>query len=163
MFFDSFCKNARRYAKEFGKMIGKSEGRVYQYYNETNFYTDTLKEFSVLLNVPMSYWFDDKDAPHSIVNGDKSAASVYGNATVSTSDEKDKEIEHLKQLLEEKEERKKMQEELKQASELKAETIRIAKMETAKEILQTIKSYDGWNELQRLRDEIAEEYELEVE
>lgn len=90
-------------AKEFGKMIGKSEGRVYQYYNETNFYTDTLKEFSVLLNVPMSYWFDDKDAPHSIVNGDKSAASVYGNATVSTSDEKDKEIEHLKQLLEEKE------------------------------------------------------------
>lgn len=65
--------------------------------------------------------------------------------------------------LAQKEERKKMQEELKQASELKAETIRIAKMETAKEILQTIKSYDGWNELQRLRDEIAEEYELEVE
>lgn len=35
--------------------------------------------------------------------------------------------------------------------------------ETAKEILQTIKSYDGWNELQRLRDDIAETYGVEVE
>ena len=38
-----------------------------------------------------------------------------------------------------------------------------ARKETAREILQTIKSYDGWNELQRLRDEIAEEYGVEVE
>jgi len=90
-------------AREFGKMISKSEGRVYQYYNETNFYTDTLKEFSMLLNVPMSYWFDEKDAPKSIVNGDRSAASVYGNVTVGTLIDKDKEIDHLKQLLEEKE------------------------------------------------------------
>lgn len=35
--------------------------------------------------------------------------------------------------------------------------------ETAREILQTIKSYDGWNELQRLRDDIAEKYGVEVE
>ena len=90
-------------AREFGKMIGKSEGRVYQYYNETNFYTDTLKEFSILLSVPMSYWFDEKDAPKSIVNGDGSAASVYGNATAGELTDKDIEIEHLKQLLVEKE------------------------------------------------------------
>lgn len=38
-----------------------------------------------------------------------------------------------------------------------------ARKETAREILATIKSYDGWNELQRLRDEIAEEYGVEVE
>lgn len=35
--------------------------------------------------------------------------------------------------------------------------------ETAREILQTIKSYDGWNELQRLRDDIAEQYGVEVD
>lgn len=88
-------------AKEFGEMMGKSEGRVYQYYKESNFNTDTLKDFSKLLNVPMAYWFDEDDSPKSIVNGDGSAASVYGNATVG--EQKEIEIEHLKQLLEEKE------------------------------------------------------------
>ena len=39
-----------------------------------------------------SYWFDLKESLSSIVNGDQSAASIYGNATVTTSDEKDKEI-----------------------------------------------------------------------
>ena len=38
-----------------------------------------------------------------IVNGDGSASSVYGDATVGELADKDKEIEHLKQLLEEKE------------------------------------------------------------
>lgn len=35
--------------------------------------------------------------------------------------------------------------------------------ETAREILQTIRSYDGWNELGDLRDDIAETYGIEVE
>lgn len=47
-------------------------------------------------------------------------------------------------------------------SQLKEE-LKQANKETAREILQTIKSYDGWNELQRLRDDIAETYGVEVE
>ncbi|MBD4336670.1 XRE family transcriptional regulator, partial [Xanthomonas citri pv. citri] len=36
-------------------------------------------------------------------NGDGSAASIYGNATAGALADKDKEIEHLKELLKEKE------------------------------------------------------------
>lgn len=92
-------------AKEFGEMIGKSEQRIYQYYNATKFDTDQIIEFSNLLRVPISYWFEEyeKSVNQSIANGNGSAASVYGNATVGVIADKDKEIEHLKQLLDEKE------------------------------------------------------------
>lgn len=43
-------------------------------------------------------------------------------------------------------ENNKLKEELAKTSELKAETIKLTRKETAREILQTIKSYDGWNE-----------------
>ena len=82
-------------AKEFGEMIGKSEQRVYQYYNATKFDSDQIIEFSNIFKVPISYWFDEVSSINqSIVNGD---------ATVGELADKDKEIEHLKQLLEEKE------------------------------------------------------------
>ena len=91
-------------AKEFGEMIGKSEQRVYQYYNATKFDSDQIIEFSNIFKVPISYWFDEVSSINqSIVNGDGSASSVYGDATVGELADKDKEIEHLKQLLEEKE------------------------------------------------------------
>ena len=91
-------------AKEFGEMIGKSEQRVYQYYNATKFDSDQIIEFSNIFKVPISYWFDEVSSINqSIVNGDGSASSVSGDATVGELADKDKEIEHLKQLLEEKE------------------------------------------------------------
>ena len=43
-----------------------------------------------------------RDIYHSVTNGNGSAASVYGNAIVGELSNKDKEIEHLKQLLREK-------------------------------------------------------------
>lgn len=48
-------------------------------------------------------FFDSAPLTQSIANGNGSAASIYGNATVGVMTDKDKEIEHLKQLLEEKE------------------------------------------------------------
>lgn len=42
-------------------------------------------------------------ANQSIANGNGSASSIYGNVTVGMIADKDKEIEHLKALLEEKE------------------------------------------------------------
>ena len=91
-------------AKEFGEMIGKSGQRVYQYYNATKFDSDQIIEFSNIFKVPITYWFDDDcQLNQSIVNGDGSAASVYGNATAGIMADQNKEIEHLKQLLSEKE------------------------------------------------------------
>ena len=79
-------------AKEFGEMIGKSE------------HSDQIIEFSNIFKVPITYWFDDDcQLNQSIVNGDGSAASVYGNATAGIMADQNKEIEHLKQLLSEKE------------------------------------------------------------
>ena len=40
-------------------MIGKSEQRVYQYYNATKFDSDQIIEFSNIFKVPISYWFDE--------------------------------------------------------------------------------------------------------
>ena len=89
-------------AKEFGEMIGKSELRVYQYYNATKFDSDQIIEFSNIFKVPITYWFDDDcQLNQSIVNGDGSAASVYGNATAGIMADQNKEIEHLMQLLSE--------------------------------------------------------------
>ena len=57
-----------------------------------------------IFKVPITYWFDDDcQLNQSIVNGDGSAASVYGNATAGIMADQNKEIEHLKQLLSEKE------------------------------------------------------------
>ena len=57
-------------AKEFGEMIGKSEQRVYQYYNATKFDSDQIIEFSNIFKVPITYWFDDDcQLNQSIVNG----------------------------------------------------------------------------------------------
>ena len=62
-----------------------------------------LEKVAHILNVPISTFFNEVDSSNSIINGDKSAASIYGNATTITNDDKDKEIEHLKELLAEKE------------------------------------------------------------
>lgn len=42
------------------------------------------------------------------------------------------------------------------------ELLEQTRKETAKEILQKIRSYDGWNELGDLRDDIAETYGVKV-
>lgn len=90
--------------KEFEGMIGKSEQRIYQYYNATKFDSDQIIEFSNIFKVPIAYWFDDEGYRlNQSVVGDGSAASIYGNATAGVIADKDKEIEHLKQLLKEKE------------------------------------------------------------
>jgi len=63
-----------------------------------------LEAISKILNIPISYWFDDENCQlNQSVVGDGSAASIYGNATAGVIADKDKEIEHLKQLLKEKE------------------------------------------------------------
>lgn len=63
-----------------------------------------LEKLSKAIRVPVSYWFDETNiANQSIANGDGSAASIYGNATAGALADKDKEIDHLKELLKEKE------------------------------------------------------------
>lgn len=100
---DELFKKKRIIQKDFAEKMGVTNVTVTKWKSQESIDAAKLEAISKVLNVPISYWFDLKETPSSIVNGNRSAASVYGNATVSTSNEKDKEIEHLKQLLEEKE------------------------------------------------------------
>jgi transcriptional regulator with XRE-family HTH domain len=100
---DELFKKKRIIQKDFAEKMGVTTVTITKWKSKESIDAATLEEISKVLNVPISYWFDLKESASSIVNGDKSAASVYGDAMVSTSNEKDKEIEHLKQLLEEKE------------------------------------------------------------
>ena len=99
---DELFKKKRIIQKDFAEKMGVTTVTVTKWKSQESIDAAKLEAISKVLNVPISYWFDLKETPSSIVNGNRSAASVYGNATVSTSNEKDKEIEHLKQLLEEK-------------------------------------------------------------
>ena len=63
----------------------------------------TLETICNYFNMPIGALFTEvRDIYHSVTNGNGSAASVYGNAIVGELSNKDKEIEHLKQLLREK-------------------------------------------------------------
>ena len=100
---DELFKKKRIIQKDFAEKMGVTTVTVTKWKSQENIDAAKLEAISKVLNVPISYWFDLKESLSSIVNGDQSAASIYGNATVTTSDEKDKEIAHLKELLKEKE------------------------------------------------------------
>ncbi|KAA6352391.1 hypothetical protein EZS27_000341 [termite gut metagenome] len=91
-------------AKEFGGIIGKTEGMIYKYYNASTFDSNQILEFSRILNIPITYWFGDISNGNQTImtNAKGSAASIYGDAIVGEMANKDKEIEHMKSLLEEK-------------------------------------------------------------
>jgi DNA-binding Xre family transcriptional regulator len=72
--------------------------------------TDTLEKIAEVLNVPVGVFFDETplNTIKQNINGNRdTAASIYGNATISNCESKleiaQKENEHLKALLEEKE------------------------------------------------------------
>ena len=100
---DELFKKKRIIQKDFAEKMGVTTVTVTKWKSQESIDAAKLEAISKVLNVPISYWFDLKESASSIVNGNKSAASVYGNATVTASNEKDKEIEHLKALLVEKE------------------------------------------------------------
>lgn len=100
---DELFKKKRIVQKDFAEKMGVTTVTVTKWKSQESIDAAKLEAISNVLNVPISYWFDLKDSYNSIINGDMSAASVFGNATVGSLIDKDKEIVHLKQLLEEKE------------------------------------------------------------
>lgn len=83
--------------------IGISEDGLQKLMVKGSTKTSTLEAIARELEVSAGIFFDGyPSSVHSVVHGDGSAASVYGNATSGISD-KDKEIAHLNALLEEKE------------------------------------------------------------
>lgn len=101
---DELFRKKRILQKDFANKMGVTAVTISKWKSQESIDAAKLEVISKVLNIPISYWFDDEcQFNQSIVHGDGSAASIYGNATAGMIADKDKEIEHLKLLLEEKE------------------------------------------------------------
>jgi hypothetical protein len=74
-------------------------------YEKTCMATDTLEKLARFFKVPVSYFFDENSSPNNYINANNHSValgnnSVTGDISLSNCQ---KELEHLKQLLEEKE------------------------------------------------------------
>ena len=101
---DSIIRKKRLKKKDIAEEMGITTVYLSQIFKKESSEAYLLEKLSKAIRVPVSYWFDETNiANQSIANGDGSAASIYGNATAGALADKDKEIEHLKELLKEKE------------------------------------------------------------
>ncbi|MDR3227563.1 MAG: helix-turn-helix transcriptional regulator, partial [Prevotellaceae bacterium] len=90
----------------FAKQIGRSRQTLDNYLNGiTKIPLVTLEKIAKYFNLPITYFIDDSSAEkHNVIQkGKGNAASIYGNAVAGELENKEKEIENLKQLLKEKE------------------------------------------------------------
>lgn len=101
---DSIIRKKRLKKKDIAEEMGISTVYLSQIFKKESIEAYLLEKLSKAIRVPISYWFDETNIINqSIANGDGSAASIYGNATTGIIADKDAEIKHLKQLLDEKE------------------------------------------------------------
>lgn len=101
---DELFRKKRIIQKDFADRMGVTAVTITKWKSQESIDAAKLEAISKILNIPISYWFDDENCQlNQSVVGDGSAASIYGNATAGVIADKDKEIEHLKQLLKEKE------------------------------------------------------------
>jgi transcriptional regulator with XRE-family HTH domain len=101
---DSIIRKKKLKKKDIADKMGITDVYLSQIFKKESIDAGLLEKLSQAIRVPVSYWFEnDGVVNQSIVNGNGSAASVYGDATAGVLADKDKEIEHLRQLIEEKE------------------------------------------------------------
>lgn len=100
-------KKRKMQSKELGERMGLSKVTISHWANNYNSPSlEQLEQISRILRVPISYWFDAdvSGGVSSQVNGDGSAASIYGDAIVAGELATCKmENDHLKAMLDEKE------------------------------------------------------------
>ncbi len=97
---DEIFRKRKIIQKEFAAKMGVTEVTVTKWKSSESIDASKLESITKILNVPITYWFDETNEKNqSIVNGDGSAASIYGDATAGQLLDKDKEIDYLKHLL----------------------------------------------------------------
>ena len=88
---------------DFAKKIGKTRGNMHKIFNKENIDTRLLQQIAKELSVPVYTFFDDVlPGNNQSIQGNGNVAAYQSNVTLS---DKDKEIEHLRELLAEKEAR----------------------------------------------------------
>jgi DNA-binding Xre family transcriptional regulator len=97
------CEQKEGGVKRLAEEIGMSEQNLHRCITLNKIQAGELEKIAHIFDVHIGYFFDNIPINQSIANGNGSAASIYGNATSGVIMDKDKEIEHLNALLEEKE------------------------------------------------------------
>lgn len=100
---DKLIGEKRLQKKKIAEKMGITPVYLSNIFKKDSIDAELLERLSKAIRVPTAYWFDDYQSNQTIVNGNGNAASVFGDVTVGQLADKDKEIEHLKQLLQEKE------------------------------------------------------------
>ena len=101
---DRIIREKKLKKKEIAAQMGITDVYLSQIFKKESIDAYLLEKLSRAVRVPISFWFDESiNINKSIANGEGSAASIYGNATAGLISNKDQEIQHLKQLLKEKE------------------------------------------------------------
>lgn len=83
--------------------IGMSEQNIHRCINNNKIQAGDLEKIAALLNVPISYFFDDTPASAAHANGTGSVAAVNSEVSVGTNLSDGERIEYLEKLLDEKE------------------------------------------------------------
>lgn len=90
---------------EIAEKLGMSQQNLSKLLSVQDVKTGLVEKISKALNVPVSYFFEDKITSSAIASGDYSAASVHGDASVNTSNEMvwSERVKALQKLVDEKE------------------------------------------------------------
>lgn len=100
----SLLKRQGKTQKELCSVIGISDTGLRKIYARDSCEISLLKKIATFFGVSLTYFFDEYQDERAVANGDYSAASVHGDATVSASNEILKEqLKSMRELLEEKE------------------------------------------------------------
>lgn len=97
---DKIIRERRLKKKDIAEKMGISDVYLSQLFKKDSIDAKLLEKLSHAIRVPITFWFEEKDIKNlSIAAGAGSAASIYGDAITGELASKDKEIEHLKMLL----------------------------------------------------------------
>lgn len=93
------CEQRNIQQKELAKRVGITSQSIIDMINRNSTKTEILEKIAKELNVPVGYFFDE--APYSVFGNQNQINNGIGQQVIMTNEQK--EIEYLKQLLEEKE------------------------------------------------------------
>lgn len=97
---DKIIRERRLKKKDVADKMGITDVYLSQIFKKDSIDAKLLEKLSHAIRVPITFWFEEENIKNlSIASGKGSAASIYGDAVAGELVSKDKEIEHLKMLL----------------------------------------------------------------
>jgi transcriptional regulator with XRE-family HTH domain len=94
------CDRKKITIRELATKVGMQDISIHQLIKKGKTNTETLEKIAEILDVSVGIFFDDVTGGNITQKGKRNTASIYGNISLSDCQ---KEVEHLQELLKEKE------------------------------------------------------------